>query len=156
MGIKAQVCCNAVFLIWVEIKQHLLLIMRWHQRLGHISIRKVHGWCAKDCWQTQNRPKSYIRQLQSWHTERPMCTACQEYAKQRRKAIPGTKQRRKAIPGTAKILNKGEQNALKTNKLFPGSLISVDQFQRNPRGQLELIYGKEKTTTSTDEKDTRI
>ena len=66
-------------------------------------------------------------------THGPMCTACQ-YAKQRRNPTPGTK----------KVPIKKEENALKTNDLFPGSMISVDHFQCNPLGRRLDTYGKEK------------
>ena len=62
-----------------------------------------------------------------------MCAACQ-YAKQRRKTTPGT----------TKKVTPGSQNMLKTNDLFPGSKISVDHFEANPRGRLQHTYGKEK------------
>ena len=39
---------------------------------------------------------------------------------------------------------RSEMNALKTNDLFPGSSISVDHFECNPKGRLLHTFGKER------------
>ena len=107
-------------------------VIRWHQRLGHISTRKVQ-WLMRQGLLSSSERTRRLHQAACKLTQGPMCTACQ-YAKQRRRTTPGT----------TRVAIKEEQNALKTNNLFPGSMISVDHFQCNPLGRLLNTYGREK------------
>ena len=98
-------------------------IICWHQRLGHVSVRKVQWLMRQGLLATSERTRR-IHQAPAKLIQRPMCTACQ-YAKQRRKTTPGTTQ----------VRNKEQDKALNTNELFPGSLVLVDHFHCNPKHQ---------------------
>ena len=106
-------------------------LLRWHYRLGHVSIRRVQ-------WLFQQGLLSHTERTRRLHAAAaklitgPMCTACQ-YAKQRRKTSPGTVKRN--VPS--------EEGALKSERLFPGQQVSVDHFVSNPKGRLLTTYGKE-------------
>ncbi len=107
-------------------------LLRWHQRLGHLSMKRVQWLMRQGILGTT----SYSKQLQSSAsklTHGPLCTGCQ-YAKQRRKTKPGSTKRSDPL----------SRDALKTNDLFPGARISVDHFECNPNGRLLDTFGKER------------
>ena len=87
-------------------------------------MRKVQWLMRQGVLATSERARRLHTQA-SKLVSGPMCAACQ-YAKQRRKTTPGT----------TKKVTPGSHNMLKTNDLFPGSKISVDHFEANPRGRL--------------------
>ena len=107
-------------------------ILRWHQRLGHIGMKKVQWLMRQGILGTTEHAKR-LHNAAAKLTQGPMCTACQ-YAKQRRRTTPGT----------IKRTIKEEHNMLKTDDLFPGSKVSVDHFECNPRGRLLTSFGKER------------
>ena len=111
-------------------------LLRWHQRLGHISIRRVQWLMRQGLLSTSERTRS-LHSTASKLAHGPMCAACQ-YAKQRRTPAPGTL--RKVI--------KDQLQALKTDNLYPGARISVDHFHCNPLGRLITSFGKEKSSTA--------
>ncbi len=107
-------------------------LLRWHQRLGHLSMKRVQWLMRQGILGTT----SYSKQLQSSAsklTHGPLCAGCQ-YAKQRRKTKPGSTKRSDPL----------SRDALKTNDLFPGARISVDHFECNPNGRLLDTFGKER------------
>ncbi len=107
-------------------------LLRWHQRLGHLSIKRVQWLMRQGILGTT----SYSKQLQSSAsklTHGPLCAGCQ-YAKQRRKTKPGSIKRSDPL----------SRDALKTDDLFPGARISVDHFECNPNGRLLDTFGKER------------
>ena len=106
-------------------------LLRWHQRLGHISIKRIQWMMRQGFLATSERLRCLHASASKLH-QGPMCTACQ-YAKQRRKTAPGSI--KKTVPTM--------ENALKENNMFPGSRISVDHFEANPRGRLLNMFGKE-------------
>ena len=104
-------------------------LLRWHQRLGHIGMKKVQ-WLMRQGILGLSQRAQRLCQCASALTQAPLCTACQ-YAKQWRKPKPGNVQH--ARPNS--------KNMLKTGDLYPGSRISVDHFEANPCGQLLHTYG---------------
>ncbi len=76
-------------------------LLRWHHRLGHIGVRRVQWLFRQGILATSEKFKRlHARAAQLTHG--PLCTACQ-YAKQRRKTMPGT----------VKTVIKAEAGALK-------------------------------------------
>jgi len=107
-------------------------LLRWHHRLGHIGMKRVQ-WLFRQGILSTSEQSRRLQAGASKLTHGPMCTACQ-YAKQRRRTMPGT----------VKHTIKSEVGKLKRNDLFPGQEISVDHFACNPLGRLLHTYGKEK------------
>ena len=94
-------------------------------------MKKVQ-WLMRQGLLASSEQARRVQSKASKLTHGPMCTACQ-YAKQRRKTTPGA----------TKVMHKDSVDMLKTNDLFPGSKISVDHFEANPKGRLINTYGKE-------------
>jgi hypothetical protein len=107
-------------------------LLRWHYKLGHVSIRRVQWMMRNGLLATSDRAKRLHRAAANL-THGVMCSGCQ-YAKQRRKPTPGKVQK----------VQMDKSQALKTNDLFPGSRISVDHFVCNPPGRLISSRGKER------------
>ena len=107
-------------------------LLRWHCRLGHISMKRVQ-WLFRQGILGTSEQSRRLQSSAAKLTHCPMCTACQ-FAKQRRKPMPGT---------VVKPI-KEETNTLKRDKLFPGQEISIDHFLCNPLGRLLNTYGREK------------
>ena len=106
-------------------------LLRWHYRLGHVSIRRVQWMMRHGILATTERARRLHDQA-SKLARGILCAACQ-YAKQRRRPAPSTVKR--AIPEETGLLTK--------DKLFPGQTVSVDHFHANPPGRLLNTYGKE-------------
>ena len=105
-------------------------LLRWHQRLGHISIRRVQWLMRQGLLSTSERTWSlHSTALKLAHG--PLCAACQ-YAKQR--CTPA--------PGTVRKVIKDQLQVLKTDNLYPGARISVDHFHCNPLGRLITSFGR--------------
>ena len=62
-------------------------LLRWHQCLGHVSIRRVQ-WMMKQGMLSNSEATRRLHTTAAKLEEGPMCTACQ-YAKQRRKTTQG-------------------------------------------------------------------
>jgi hypothetical protein len=106
-------------------------LLRWHYRLGHVSIRRIQwmfqrGYLANT--EQSKRAQAAAAKLDSG----PLCTACQ-YAKQRRKTSPGSTKR----------TTQSESGQLKQDRMFPGQQVSVDHFHSKPYGRRLNTYGKE-------------
>ena len=110
-------------------------LLRWHHRLGHIGMKRVQWLFRQGILSTSERTRR-LQAAASKLSHGPMCTACQ-YAKQRRKTMPGS----------IKHSIKQEAGALKRNDVFPGQEISIDHFICNPKGRLLSSYGKEPIDT---------
>lgn len=106
-------------------------LLRWHYRLGHVSLTKVQ-WMFRQGYLAHTERDRRLQTAACKLVSSPLCTACQ-YAKQRRKTTQGTTKRN--IPES--------EGALKRNKVFPGEEVSADHFACNPKGRLATGYGKE-------------
>ena len=106
-------------------------LLRWHQRLGHISMKRVQ-WLFAQGLLSGTEHSRRLQTSAAKLTHGPLCTACQ-----------CAKQRRKTKPGSIKATIKSEAGALKQDDLFPGKRISVDHFESNPKGRLLHTFGKE-------------
>ena len=106
-------------------------LLRWHQRLGHIGMKKVQWLMHQGIFGITETSRRLCNKAASLR-QAPLCTACQ-YAKQRRKTASGSIKRR----------DPSLQNIAKTDHLYPGSCISIDHFHCNPKGRLLNTYGKE-------------
>jgi transposase InsO family protein len=107
-------------------------LLRWHQRLGHISYKKVQflmrtGALAKS--EKQKRLHATASRLDNV----PLCAACQ-FGKQRQRSAPGMKH----------VTDKQVSGALKSGHLYPGQCVSADHFICSTRGRLFTSKGKSK------------
>ena len=107
-------------------------LLRWHQRLGHIGMKKVQWLMRQGIFGITETSRRLCNKAASLR-QAPLCTACQ-YAKQRRKPAQGV----------VKVTKPESEKMLKTDNLFPGAQISVDHFQANPKGRLLHTFGREK------------
>ena len=62
-------------------------LLRWHQRLGHISFRRVQWLMRQGLLSSSTRTRS-LHSTACKLSSGPLCTACQ-YAKQRRNPVYG-------------------------------------------------------------------
>ena len=118
-------------------------LLHWHQRLGHVHMRWI-----QQLLRTRNWTGSHLDPYGNVVTETtsylpasspkvascpiPLCTAC-VLAKSSRKSSRS----RVARPNPS-------TKSLKTNHLFPGQVISVDQYESTVRGRLPHTQGKER------------
>ena len=105
-------------------------LVRWHQRLGHISFRTVQ-------FLMRTGVLSHTAETRQLHTAAakivtpPKCAACQ-YGKQTVRPSPGK---------TSSVVQ-DRQGALSQGDLLPGQQISVDHFICSTRGRLFTGQGK--------------
>ena len=107
-------------------------LLRWHQRLGHISFNKVKFLMRSGVLANTER----TRRLHTRASQLPdpiKCAACL-YGKQTRKPTPGPK--RNYVPQSIGVLKK--------DNLFPGQEVSVDHFFCATKGRLLSSRGKTK------------
>jgi hypothetical protein len=105
-------------------------LLRWHFRLGHISMRKVQFLMKTGVLATSES----LRRLQAKSaqlTNLPKCTACQ-YGKQKRTPAPGK---------TSNVI-RDKVGAITKGNLLPGQEVSVDHFKCSTRGRLFTSMGK--------------
>ena len=105
-------------------------LLRWHQRLGHMSMKRVQflmrtGVLAHT--QATRRLHTAACQLNS----HPRCAACQ-FGKQTRRPTPG-----KTVTAV-----RDRAGVLKAGDLVPGQKVSVDHFVCSTKGRLLSSRGK--------------
>ena len=104
--------------------------LRWHQRLGHISFKKVkHLMRSGVLSNTEATRKLHTSACKS--PKVPKCAACL-YGKQTARPSPGK---------TTHTI-KDREGILKANNLFPGQEVSVDHFVCSTKGRLFSSYGR--------------
>ena len=104
-------------------------LLRWHNRLGHIGMRKVQFLMRTGVLATSEA---------TWHlhaaacklTNLPLCSACQF-----------GKQRRRPEPGKTMTVVRERDGALKDRRLLPGQTVSVDHFVCSTMGRLFTSQG---------------
>ena len=107
-------------------------LLRWHQRLGHISIKKVQFIMRTGILASSEKQKR-LHIAASKLEKPPLCAACQ-FGKQRRRKAPGTKV----------VVDKANEGNLKKDHLFPGQCVSADHFICSTKGRLHSSRGKTK------------
>jgi GAG-pre-integrase domain/Zinc knuckle len=114
-------------------------LLRWHQRLGHISFSRIKAMFRSGAL-------SFTQQSRNLHTkaaqsrECPLCAACQ-FGKQTRRSVP------KPQKTTAWIID--EHGVIRDGDCLPGQRVSVDHFVCSTRGRQFNTRG-----TSNDESKT--
>ena len=104
--------------------------LRWHQRLGHISFKKVkHLMRTGVLSNTEATRKLHTAACKS--SKIPKCAAC----------LYG-KQTVRPSPGKTSHTVKDREGILKANNLFPGQEVSVDHFVCSTKGRLFTSYGR--------------
>ena len=105
-------------------------LLRWHQRLGHISFAKVQHLLQSGALAKSESARRLHRAASQCVI--PKCSACL-YAKQRRRPAPTGR--------TIKVSDR--DGILRQGNLLPGQEISVDHFMCSQRGRLFQTRGKE-------------
>ena len=98
-------------------------LVRWHNRFGHLSFRKVQFVMRTGVLATSEH-KRRLHIKASTLTNLPLCAACQ-YGKQKRRPSPGT---------TSSIV-KDRKGITKAENLYPGQCVSVDHFVCSTKGR---------------------
>jgi hypothetical protein len=106
-------------------------LLRWHQRLGHLSFRKIQ-FLMRTGVLAHSEGARRLQASAAKLKHSPMCSACQ-YGKQRLRPSPGR---------TSHVV-KDRVDALRTDDLFPGQRVSVDHFICHAKGRLLNTFGKE-------------
>jgi Integrase core domain. len=109
-------------------------LLRWHQRLGHISFAKVKHLLQSGALANKSESARRLHRAASLSScSIPKCSACL-YAKQCRRPAPTGR-------------NSGRINdrdgVLRQGNLLPGQEVSVDHFMCSQRGHLFQTRGKE-------------
>ena len=91
-------------------------LLRWHNRLGHIGMRKVQFLMRTGVLATSEATRR-LHAAACKLTNLPLCSACQ-FGKQRRRPEPGK---------TTTVVRECD-GALKNRRLLPGQTVSVDHF----------------------------
>ena len=105
-------------------------LLRWHQRLGHISFKRVQALFRSGVL-------SHSEATRRLHTAAckikhpPKCAACQ-FGKQSCRPAPGKKS----------VVVRDRSGVLKQENLLPGQCISVDHFVCSTNGRLFTSRGK--------------
>ena len=99
-------------------------LLRWHNRLGHIGMRKVQFLMRTGVLATSEATRR-LHAAACKLTNLPLCSACQ-FGKQRRCPEPGK---------TTTIVHERD-GALKDRRLLPGQTVSVDHFVCSTKGRL--------------------
>jgi hypothetical protein len=109
-------------------------LLLWHWRLGHLGFDRVQRLLAKPqsgstkrgrCLQSKSKQVSSVTPL-------PKCAACQ-LAKAKQKSSGVLESR----------VRDGKDQLLKTDVLYPGQKISIDQYESSVRGRLPHTKGQE-------------
>ena len=113
----------------VNLPQKAKLLLQWHYRLGHCSIKLVRWLASKGIIRGSVDSSSNI-----------LCDSCRIARGSRRPVdveLPDKQMKSKLAP-TVKSIMKG----IKGNDLKPGDCISIDQYQSSRRGRLATGFGK--------------
>ena len=99
-------------------------LLRWHNRLGHIGMRKVQFLMRTGVLATSEATRR-IHGAACKLTNLPLCSGCQ-FGKQRRRPETGK---------TTTVVRKCD-GALKDRRQLPGQTVSVDHFVCSTKGRL--------------------
>ena len=99
-------------------------LLCWHNRLGHIVMRKVQFLIRTGVLATSEATRR-LHTAASKLTNLPLCSACQF-----------GKQRRRPEPGKTTTVVRERDGALKDRCLLPGQTVSVDHFVCSTKGRL--------------------
>ena len=108
-------------------------LLRWHQRLGHVSFARVQHLLRSGVLAKSESARRLHRSAASIAI--PKCPAC-VFAKQRRRSSPGS---------TSTVVQ-DRVGALRKDNLSPGQEVSVDHFVCLQKGCLFTSRDKETTT----------
>ena len=105
-------------------------LLRWHQRLGHISFKRVQSLFRSGVL-SHSEATRRLHTAASKLPHPPKCAACQ-YGKQT------------CRPAKGKVTSvvRDRQGVLRQDNLLPGQCISVDHFVCSTRGRLYASRGK--------------
>jgi hypothetical protein len=90
-------------------------LLRWHQRLGHLGMRKIQFFMRSGVL-AHSEKQRHLHTVACKVINPPKCAACQ-FGKQRRRPAPGK--------ASAAVNHTG---ALTKDDLIPGQKVSVDHF----------------------------
>ena len=107
-------------------------LLCWHNRLGHIGMRKVQFLMRTGVLATSEATRR-LHTAASELTNLPLCSACQF-----------GKQRRRPEPGKTTTVVREHDGALKDRCLLPGQTVSVDHFVCSTKGRLFTSRGRSK------------
>ena len=107
-------------------------LLHWHNRLGHIGMRKVQFLMRTGVLATSEATRC-LHAVACKLTNLPLCSACQ-FGKQCRRPEPGKT--------TTVVLER--DGALKDRRLLPGQTVSVDHFVCSTKGRLFTSRGRSK------------
>ena len=105
-------------------------LIRWHNRLGHISYKRIQGLMRSGIL-AHSEATRYLHTAVCKLTELPKCAACQ-FGKQKRRATPGKKS----------SIVRDREGVLRQDHLAPGQRVSVDHFVCSTKGRLFGSRGK--------------
>jgi len=104
-------------------------LLRWHYRLGHVSLRVVQFLFRMGVLSASTRSKK-LHTAASKITHPPKCAACQ-FGKQHSRPVPGKK--------STTIQDRA--GAISSNQVQPGQRVSIDHFVCSTKGRLFSGYG---------------
>ena len=107
-------------------------LLRWHNRLGHISMQKVQ-FLMRTAVLATSKATQRLHAAASKLTNLPLCSACQF-----------GKQHRRPEPGKTTTVVREHDGALKDRRLLPGQTVSVDHFVCSTKGRLFTSRGHSK------------
>jgi hypothetical protein len=110
-------------------------LVRWHNRLGHISYARVQSLMRSGTL-AHSEATRYLHTAACKLTELPKCAACQ-FGKQKRRPTPGK---------TSSIV-RDREGVLRQDHLAPGQRVSVDHFVCSTKGRLFGSRGKTNQNT---------
>jgi hypothetical protein len=108
-------------------------LLKWHQRLGHVSFAKIKHLLSTGALAKSESTRRLHRAASASSCLTPKCAACL-FAKQRRRPAP---------TGRVRTVSDRE-GVLRQGNLMPGQEVSVDHFICSQRGRLfQTPRGKE-------------
>ena len=107
-------------------------LLRWHQRLGHLSFKRIQFLMRSGVLSNSQASKT-LHAAACKIAMPPKCAACQ-FGKQTCRTAPG-----QVVQGV-----RDRMNILKADHLLPGQRTSVDHFVCSTKGRLFSSKGKEK------------
>ena len=105
-------------------------LLRWHQRLGHISFKRVQALFRSGVL-SHTEATRRLHTAASKIIHPPKCAACQ-FGKQACRPAKGNKS----------VAVRDRSGVLRQNNLLPGQCVSVDHFICSTKGRLFNSFGK--------------
>jgi transposase InsO family protein len=105
-------------------------LVRWHNRLGHISYRRIQSLMRSGTL-AHSEATRHLHTAACKLTDLPKCAACQF-----------GKQKRRPTPGKRSSVVRDREGVLRQDHLAPGQRISVDHFVCSTKGRLFGSRGK--------------